>query len=220
MFISDRVKLIISVAMIFLILYFMNRSSSSTVETMTEAVPNEGTVAGAVNAETASAPASAPAALPVVTADEIARMGSELDQYFASDLSTSQVGASFGDEFATLDTVGPLRKPSANKTNREETMARLEQENQEKMLKYNNIDLLPKEVNDQWFNTDFSMAEVVMDEKNLLNTDRYHIPINTIGSSRKAGGNHDLRPTIVNPKSDVGPWNNSTVDPDLNIRGW
>jgi hypothetical protein len=147
-------------------------------------------------------------------------MGSELDQYFTQDLSTRQVNNSFDDAYASLDSVGPLRKPTSNKSNRDETMARLENENQEKMLKYNNIDLLPKEVNDQWFNTDFSMAEVVMDEKNLLNTDRYHIPINTVGSSRKAGGSHDLRPVIVNPKADVGPWNNSTVDPDLNIRGW
>lgn len=231
MYISDSNKLIIALVVIVAIIYYMRSSNSYSSsyamrETMTEAVPNEGEVVipPATSAPAVAAPQTAPVvvaepAIPQVSQNEIAQMGSELDQFFSNDLANTQVSGSFGNDFATLDTVGPLRQPSTVRSNRDAQMERLAAENQEKAEKYNNVDLLPKEVNDQWFQTDFSLAEVVMDEKNLLNTDKYHIPINTVGSSKR-NASYDLRPNIVNPKTNVGPFLNSTIDPDLNIKGW
>ena len=41
--------------------------------------------------------------------------------------------------------------------------------------------------------------------------------INTVGQSLK-NGSHDIRGTIPNPKFSVSPWNNSTYEPDYNIK--
>ena len=83
--------------------------------------------------------------------------------------------------------------------------------------KYNAADFLPKEVNSEWFNTDFSQAKVNVDDTNLINTERYVIGVNTVGQSLK-NASYDIRGTIANPKFAVSPWNNSTYEPDTNIK--
>ena len=75
--------------------------------------------------------------------------------------------------------------------------------------KYNAADFLPKEVNSEWFNTDFSQAKVNVDDTNLINTERYVIGVNTVGQSLK-NSSYDIRGTIANPKFAVSPWNNYT----------
>ena len=82
---------------------------------------------------------------------------------------------------------------------------------------YNAADFLPKEVNSEWFNTDFSQAKVNVDDTNLINTERYVIGVNTVGQSLK-NASYDIRGTIANPKFAVSPWNNSTYEPDTNIK--
>lgn len=84
---------------------------------------------------------------------------------------------------------------------------------------YNAKDFLPNEINDEWFETDFSLAKYQLNDDKLINTDRYIIGINTVGSSLK-NGSYDLRGTIANPKFNVSPWNNSTYEPDFNIKPW
>ncbi len=83
--------------------------------------------------------------------------------------------------------------------------------------KYNAADFLPKEVNSEWFNTDFSQAKVNVEDTNLINTERYVIGVNTVGQSLK-NASYDIRGTIANPKFAVSPWNNSTYEPDTNIK--
>ena len=83
--------------------------------------------------------------------------------------------------------------------------------------KYNAAYFLPKEVNSEWFNTDFSQAKVNVDDTNLINTERYVIGVNTVGQSLK-NASYDIRGTIANPKFAVSPWNNSTYEPDTNIK--
>ena len=82
---------------------------------------------------------------------------------------------------------------------------------------YNAKDFLPKEINDQWFDTDFSQAKFNINDDKLINTERYIIGINTVGQSLKAAS-HDIRGTIPNPKFAVSPWNNSTIEIDYNIK--
>jgi len=82
---------------------------------------------------------------------------------------------------------------------------------------FNAKDFLPKEVNDEWFETDFSLAKYQLNDDKLINTEKYIIGINTVGESLK-NASHDLRGTIPNPKFITGPWNQSTIEPDFNLK--
>jgi len=89
--------------------------------------------------------------------------------------------------------------------------------NKNNVLNYDSKDFLPKEVNDEWFNTDFSQATHNMNDDKLINTERYVIGVNTVGQSLK-NASYDIRGTVANPKFTVSPWNNSTYEPDFNIK--
>jgi hypothetical protein len=89
--------------------------------------------------------------------------------------------------------------------------------NKQSIQNYNAKDFLPKEINDQWFDTDFSQAKTNINDDKLINTERYVIGINTVGQSLK-NASYDIRGTIANPKFSVSPWNNSTYEPDYNIK--
>ena len=89
--------------------------------------------------------------------------------------------------------------------------------NRNNVTNYNSKDYLPQEVNDEWFNTDFSQAKFKMNDDKLINTERYVIGINTVGQSLK-NASYDIRGSINVPKYSVSPWNNSTVEPDYNIK--
>jgi len=82
---------------------------------------------------------------------------------------------------------------------------------------YNAKDFLPKQVNDEWFETDFSLAKYQLNDDKLINTEKYIIGINTVGESLK-NASYDIRGTIPNPKFIVSPWNNSTYEPDFNLK--
>ena len=85
------------------------------------------------------------------------------------------------------------------------------------MDNYNAKDFLPNEINDEWFETDFSLAKYQLNDDKLINTERYIIGINTVGQSLK-NASHDIRGTIPNPKFVISPWNNSTYEPDFNLK--
>ena len=89
--------------------------------------------------------------------------------------------------------------------------------NKNNVSKYNAKDYLPKEINEKWFDTDFSQAKFNINDDKLINTQRYIIGINTVGQSLK-NASYDIRGTIPNPKFSVSPWNNSTYEPDYNIK--
>lgn len=89
--------------------------------------------------------------------------------------------------------------------------------NKNNVTNYNATDYLPKEINDDWFNTDFSQAKYKMNDDKLINTDKYVVGVNTIGQSLK-NASYDIRGAINVPKYTVSPWNNSTTEPDYNIK--
>ena len=82
---------------------------------------------------------------------------------------------------------------------------------------FNARDFLPREVNDEWFETDFSLAKYQLNDDKLINSERYIIGINTVGQSLK-NPSWDIRGTIPNPKFNTGPWNNTTYEPDFNLK--
>ena len=88
--------------------------------------------------------------------------------------------------------------------------------NKNNVDKYNVKDYLPKDVNKDWFDTDFSHAQNI-DDENLINPDRFIIGVNTVSSSLKSPS-WDIRGTIPNPKYAISPFNNSSYEPDNNLK--
>jgi hypothetical protein len=89
--------------------------------------------------------------------------------------------------------------------------------NKNNVKNYNSKDFLPMEVKGEWFDTDFSLAKFDINDDALINTQRFSVGINTVGQSLK-NASHDVRGTIPNPKFTVSPWNNSTYEPDFNLK--
>jgi hypothetical protein len=89
--------------------------------------------------------------------------------------------------------------------------------NKNNVTNYSAQDFLPKEINDSWFNTDFSQAKYKMNDDKLINTDRYIIGVNTVGQSLK-NASYDIRGSVPVPKFSISPFNNSTIEPDYNIK--
>jgi len=96
-------------------------------------------------------------------------------------------------------------------------MQKLAIENENNKLKFKSSELLPTEVNKDWFETDFSHAQVNVNNDNLVVTDKYVIGVNTVGQSLK-NPSYDLRAAPPCPKFTVSPWLQSTIEPDFNIK--
>ncbi len=76
-------------------------------------------------------------------------------------------------------------------------------------------DLLPKK-SENWFETPSVGTRI--DDANLLADAIFKTGVDTIGSTRK-NPSYDIRGNIANPKFPVSPWNNSSYEPDDNLRG-
>jgi hypothetical protein len=78
----------------------------------------------------------------------------------------------------------------------------------------NPSDLLPKDENSQWSAlnpTNMSQGNIMMPD--LLQAG-YHIGLDTIGQTLR-NPNYQLRSDPVIPKQDIGPWHQSTIEPDI-----
>lgn len=74
-------------------------------------------------------------------------------------------------------------------------------------------DLLPKDAaNSKWAQINPSGAGDIQDQNYL--TAGYHIGINTVGQSLR-NANLQLRSEIPNPQVAIGPWQISTIEPDI-----
>lgn len=98
-----------------------------------------------------------------------------------------------------------------------QNMQKLMDENDKNKLDFKASELLPNEVNKDWFETDFSHAQVNVNNDNLVVTDKYVIGVNTVGQSLK-NASYDIRAQPPCPKFTVSPWNQSTIEPDFNIK--
>lgn len=72
-------------------------------------------------------------------------------------------------------------------------------------------DLLPQDQNSQWAALNPAMSQGGMPD--LLQAG-YHIGLDTIGQTLR-NANMQLRSDPIIPKSDTGPWMQSTIEPDL-----
>jgi hypothetical protein len=76
----------------------------------------------------------------------------------------------------------------------------------------NPSELLPKDDNSQWSSLNPSVQHAP-NTPDLLQAG-IHVGLDTVGQTMK-NANLQLRSDPVIPKSDIGPWNQSTVEPDL-----
>jgi len=78
----------------------------------------------------------------------------------------------------------------------------------------NPSDLLPKDQNSQWS----ALNPSAMNKGDILMPDLlqagYHIGLDTIGQTLR-NPNLQLRSDPIISKADIGPWNQSTIEPDL-----
>lgn len=72
-------------------------------------------------------------------------------------------------------------------------------------------DLLPSDANSQWAALNPTVGAATTPD--LLQAG-YHIGLDTIGQTLR-NANLQLRSDPIIPKSDVGPWHNSTIEPDV-----
>jgi hypothetical protein len=73
-------------------------------------------------------------------------------------------------------------------------------------------ELLPNDQNKEWS----ALNPVSMNQGGMVDLLQagYHIGLDTIGQSLR-NANLQLRSDPIIPKSDIGPWNQSTIEPDL-----
>lgn len=72
--------------------------------------------------------------------------------------------------------------------------------------------LLPKDENSQWAQLN-PRGQGTLENVNLLNAG-YHIGIDTVGNTLR-NANLQVRSEPPNPQGNVGPWNNTTIAPDM-----
>lgn len=72
-------------------------------------------------------------------------------------------------------------------------------------------DLLPKDMNSDWSNVNPANAD--LKNINLLSAGQL-IGINTVGSSLRNPSLQERSEPVI-PKTNIGPWNNSTIDADV-----
>ncbi len=74
-------------------------------------------------------------------------------------------------------------------------------------------DLLPRDANSLWAQVSPSGQGSLADQNFL--TAGYHIGINTVGQTLR-NANRQLRSEPPNPQVSVSPWNQTTIEPDIN----
>ena len=78
--------------------------------------------------------------------------------------------------------------------------------------------MLPKVIEKGWFDVDPLMCTKKIKGTSLIHP-KMHMGVNTTGSSHKYSS-HDPRGDVPIPKQNIGPFRNSTIEPDTNIKGF
>jgi len=79
-------------------------------------------------------------------------------------------------------------------------------------------DLLPQDIGDNAWQETSPQAQGHITDQNFLESG-HHSGINTVGQSLK-NANRQLRSDPPIPKVNIGPWRNSTIDPDSNRKAF
>lgn len=132
------------------------------------------------------------------------------DKYFNENNNIMDNEMNANNNFKPLDETGN----DYAEFNHDKTMKQNKDCSPEELFDIDNY--LPKEVNKDWF--EVQPEPISVKNKKLINVIK-PMSIDTVGTSKKGAG-WDLRGTIPNPKKCVSPWNNSSIEPDDNIKTW
>ena len=81
--------------------------------------------------------------------------------------------------------------------------------------KLSSSDLLPGKSEQKWFeNPDVGIK---IEDANLLADAVQKVGVDTVGQTKK-NPSYDIRGTVPCPKFQISPWNNSTTEPDYNLK--
>jgi hypothetical protein len=81
--------------------------------------------------------------------------------------------------------------------------------------KLSSSDLLPGKSEQKWFeNPDVGIK---IEDANLLADAIQKVGVDTVGQTKK-NPSYDIRGTVPCPKFQISPWNNSTTEPDYNLK--
>ena len=84
-----------------------------------------------------------------------------------------------------------------------------------KQDKLSSSDLLPVKSEQKWFeNPDVGIK---IEDANLLADAIQKVGVDTVGQTKK-NPSYDIRGTVPCPKFQISPWNNSTIEPDYNLK--
>lgn len=129
---------------------------------------------------------------------------SDSDNILLSDMQYSDVGANYNDN-----------NNNCNFVHNKKAYVRKSRKDIEDL--YDVDQMLPQEIENDWFDTAPLQTTKKIKNSHLIDP-KTQFGHNSQGSSLK-NPSLDLRGDIYVEKRDVGPWMNSTTDPDTNIRG-
>lgn len=118
----------------------------------------------------------------------------------ASNIGAKPVATTDGDQYLAVNGLSSGKKPG-NTCNDQPMMDPKE--------------LLPADKNNEWSNI---MPNHDLKNIHMINAG-HHIGINTVGSSLR-NANLQVRSEPVIPQANIGPWNNTTIEPDNMRRGF
>jgi|APSaa5957512622_1039677.scaffolds.fasta_scaffold43551_2 hypothetical protein len=219
MIFDSNTKLLIILFIIIGLIYVLNKNDN-------DVIPNEGELEldatqSNVDDKTIDEVINDVSVKPVVSSITDVPINDKWSNQFNNDLAKSgpssktPVPVDNGSSLANFDT--SIASQDISNIVNDGKVGQLIKENEDNKLKFMATDLLPKEVNKDWFETDFTQNKGELKNDNLIMTDRYVIGVNTVGQSLKVPS-YDLRPAPPCPKITVSPWNQSTAEPDYNIK--
>lgn len=126
----------------------------------------------------------------------------------------SQPGEGYDTMVDASEPLGENEQPSALQQDQPTTLNQLPSECYPKDV-LSSADLLPQDANSLYAQVNPS-GQGSLQDQNFL-TAGYHIGINTVGQSLR-NANRQLRSEPPNPQVKVSPWQQTTIEPDINRR--
>ena len=214
---DNNFVMLVLISIIVFLLFIMNRSnpfegydnsvpSSTVVSNVTNQILNTSATNAVANSNPVSTPVSVPAPPSIPT---VAPSISSISDIFKS---TDQSNIPTGLQSNTYS--ASFNNDLGDNTNPSNDLVNLINNNTNTLT---SNDLLPSSNAPNDFNT-FKINASYIDSN--LAADAVHlVGVDTIGSTKR-NASTDLRGNVPCPKFAVSPWNNSTIDPDTNNKGF
>lgn len=208
---SNRIILIIGIVVILYLIYHFTKENNSPI-------PNDGSLSAIQLELNNRNDYSSELVNEVVSQYTMNNRDSEgTGSFGASDPMESDYGAFAGNVNKEQIDMSRMEEPMRTEfTHKKKKFVKRTPEEVEDLFDVDKM--LPQEERDDWFDTEPLQTTKKIKGNQFLVHPKYNIGVNTVGTSLR-NGSHDLRGDIPNPKINIGPWMNSTIEPDTNIKG-